>query len=111
ILPLLLIFLSFLATEREITEKLASKYNAQTEVIAWDNTRVDLLNDEYAIEVDWAYKWAEAVGQATYYGIVHNRKPGIILLRRKGENVDRYVYRCQVCCAKYGIPVWVEEVE
>mgnify|MGYP000707675155 CR=1 FL=1 len=42
--------------------------------------RVDCLSPEYAIEMDWAEKWAEAVGQSLYYARATERDPGIILL-------------------------------
>lgn len=47
--------------------------------------RVDCINDEYAIEVEWNKDWYEAVGQVLYYAAVENRKPGIILLCPSSE--------------------------
>ena len=47
--------------------------------------QVDCLSPEYAIEVEWAEKWAEAVGQSLYYADATARKPGIILLCEKSE--------------------------
>jgi hypothetical protein len=47
--------------------------------------RVDCLAAEYAIEVDWANHWAEALGQSLYYAGATNRKPGIILLCGQSE--------------------------
>ena len=62
--------------------------------------RVDCFNEEYAIEVDWAHKWAEAVGQSLYYAAATNRKPGIILLCEESEGpveglCRSYVYRLE----------------
>jgi hypothetical protein len=61
---------------------------------------VDCLDDEYAIEVEWAEHWAEAVGQSLYYAAATNRKPGIILLCRESEGpveglCRSYVYRLE----------------
>jgi len=40
----------------------------ETEKYLEDNSgRIDCLTDQYAIEVDFASKWAEAIGQALYY--------------------------------------------
>ena len=44
--------------------------------------RVDVLTDEYAIEIDFANKWKESIGQALWYSLQTNRKPGIILILR-----------------------------
>ncbi|HKK76094.1 MAG TPA: hypothetical protein VJ953_13530 [Saprospiraceae bacterium] len=42
--------------------------------------RVDILTEEYAIEVERADKWKNAIGQALWYGQQTNKKPGIVLL-------------------------------
>ena len=96
------------ADERSECERLAPKYNAETEVVLWDYTRVDLLNDEYAIEVDWAQKWAEAIGQSTYYGIITKKKPAIILLVTDKKRDAKYVYRALVVCTKLNIQLYLE---
>lgn len=103
------------ATAGEVAEcqRLAPKYHAATEVRLWDATRIDLLSDQYAIEVDYAPKWAEAIGQALYYASQrrlagHDQRPAIILLTRPGRNEARYIYRCQVVCAQHGITLFIE---
>lgn len=103
------LFISWaLADELSECRRLAPKYDAALEVRLWDGTRVDLLNDEYAIEADWAPKWAEAIGQSLYYAELTQRMPGIILLVKDPDKDARYVYRCQTVCAKHGIRLWVE---
>ena len=98
-----------LHTERDWQLMLAPKYNAEVEVRLWDRTRVDLVNGEYAIEIDFAHKWAEAIGQALWYAELTSKKPGIILIVKTTlEDEARYVYRCQAVCAKHGIKLWVE---
>ena len=61
---------------------------------------VDCLSPDYAIEVEWAHHWAEAVGQSLYYAGATNRKPGIILLCEQSEGpveglCRSYVYRLE----------------
>jgi len=113
-LILLLLFLASLpciAGEIEETARLAPKYKAQTEVRLWDGTRADLVSDNYAIEVDWASKWAEAIGQSLYYSSVTGKKPGIVLLVKDLAKEERFIYRCQTVCARCGITLWLEKVE
>lgn len=109
--PLLLLLLpsTALSDERSETERIAPQFNATTEASGWDQTRCDLLNAEYAIEVEWGHggKWKEAVGQAVYYSIIHNRKPGIVLLRSKGRFSERDAFRCQTVCTKLSIRLWI----
>lgn len=93
----LILFLS----EGEHAQRIAEQWNAKTEVRLWDATRVDILTLTHAYEVDWAPKWAEGIGQSLYYGIVTEKKPGLILLTKRNEN--RFVYRAQTVCAKHDI--------
>jgi len=72
------------------------------EVRLWDKSRCDLLGN-YAIEVDWAHKWAEAVGQSRLYGRITGRPPGIILLV-EGLGWEKYAVRCLLASSG---PVWI----
>ena len=45
-----------------------------------DRTRVDCLTDEYAIEYDWAKKWAESIGQSMYYARMTGKKPAVAII-------------------------------
>lgn len=97
--------------EVEEVRRIAPKYGAEVEVRQWDDTRIDMLTPTHAIEVDWSYKWAEAIGQSLYYSAVSGRKPGIVLLVKSLKKEQRHIFRCQTVCAKYGIWLSVEQVE
>ena len=73
----------------------------------WDNTRVDILTDKWAIEVDWSEKWAEAIGQALWYASVTTMKPGICLLYKNLSKEVNNIYRCNTICAKHNIELWL----
>lgn len=96
--------------EVEECRRIAPKYKATPEFRLWDDTRVDLLNDEYAIEVDYAHKWAEAIGQSLYYSNLTGKKPGIILFVKDIEKERQFVYRLQTVAVKYGITFWIEYI-
>ena len=100
-----------LGGEVEECQRLAPKYEGVTEAMQWDSSRVDILNDEYAIEVDWSEHWAEAIGQSLYYSILTGKKPGIILLIKDKKKETKHIYRCQTVCAKHNIRLFLEEVE
>jgi hypothetical protein len=68
--------------------------------------RVDCLTDEYAIEYDFANKWAEAVGQALYYAEKTGKKPAIVLIL-KNEQQKKHLPKAEVLCKKYGIELVV----
>ena len=73
----------------------------------------DCISPEYAIEVEWAYHWAEAVGQALSYATEVNRKPGIIFLCPSSDQRDEglcrsYMYRLEYALkhVRTHIEVW-----
>ena len=47
-----------------------------------DRSRVDCLTDAYAIEVEFARKWAEGIGQSLYYAQETGRQPAIGIIVR-----------------------------
>ena len=57
--------------------------NGTKQVTLRDRTRADCFKDGYAVEVDFADKWAEAIGQSTHYALVSNLKPMIALIIEK----------------------------
>lgn len=64
------------------------------EVILWDMTRVDCMTKDYAIEFDFAKKWAESIGQALYYSKLTGKAPAIVLILTSPTDY-RYVKRIE----------------
>jgi len=64
------------------------------EFILWDNTRVDCLTKDYAIEFDFAKKWAESIGQSLYYSKMTGKKPAVALILTDIKDY-RYVKRVE----------------
>ncbi len=72
-----------------------------------DKTRIDCLTDTYAIEFDFAKKWAESVGQALYYALQTNRRAGVALILENGARDMKYARRLAHIATKYDITVWL----
>ena len=72
--------------------KWCNQNNGITEYILPDKARIDCLTNDYAIEFDFAQKWAEAVGQSMYYANVMNKKPAIALIVKSKKDI-KYVKR------------------
>lgn len=70
-----------------------------------DGTRVDCLLDDYALEVDWAYKWAESIGQSLYYAMKTGKKPAVLLIL--GPDEERFLSRLNLVAEKYEITVFI----
>lgn len=93
-----------------LRDRLAAKnMDAQAEYVLPDGSRVDILTDVHAIEVEWAWKWKEAIGQSLFYALSTQRAPRVWLLRR-GPVDDKYYLRCLMVCVATGIELTVESV-
>lgn len=84
---------------------LAEQMGGEAEHRLPDGSRVDILTDATAWEVDWCRsgKWSQGCGQALYYGLATNREPGLILLQKDPTAERRHYLRALVVCARYGI--------
>jgi len=71
-----------------------------------DATRIDCLTGQYAIEFDFANKWAEAIGQTLYYSLSTNKKPGIVLIIEDETKDIKHLKRLKKICKCYKIKIW-----
>ena len=79
-LPLTSYAKSRLHSESYYQDKFCDDKWGLSEVILHNMTRVDCITFEYAIEVDFANKWYEAIGQSLYYAMETDMLPGIALI-------------------------------
>lgn len=116
VLALLWLTTPLMADERSETIRLAKKYGAvkngklQVDVVMPDGTRCDLVSDTYAIEVDYAPKWPQSIGQATLYSIWTRRTAAVLILSR-GEVDKLHLLRCRMVCDRLRIRMFVERVK
>lgn len=89
-------------------DRFAEIKNGVTEVVLKDRTRVDIVTEEYTIEVDFAEKWAESGFQSLHYANALNKKAGILLVWEGSED-ERYLKRLLDVIAEHDLPitVWV----
>ena len=74
------------------------------EAILWDMTRVDCLTKDYAIEFDFAKKWAESIGQSLYYSKMTGKKPAVTLIL---TNLTDYKYVKRIERLDHGIKIFL----
>ena len=108
--PLALLIASATLTERFHADEIAAKLGGPTEVVLLDPSRVDVLTDQWAIEVDWAPKWAESIGQSLYYAQATDREPVAILLVGRSDSDSVYWLRAKAASASAGVHVWTYNV-
>lgn len=83
-------------------EQYAKKLGGRIEVAMPDGTRCDILTDTHAIEVDFADKWAEAVGQSLNYAMQTGKKAGIVLvLKDRGD--EKHLERLREMARHYSM--------
>ena len=114
-LKILLIFLILLIpstadaalffNERHYQTQWCEQWHGQEEYKLEDGTRVDCLTTNYAVEFDFAKKWAESIGQSLYYGLMTGKKPAIVLIIEKPSDFI-YYNRIKEICAIHGITLW-----
>lgn len=62
------------------------------EYVLPDKTRIDCLTTEYAIEFDYAKKWAESIGQSLYYAKMTGKKPAVAIIMSSPSD-EKYIKR------------------
>ena len=109
----LLVFIAIFATtmahakHKQFEHEYVSQYcDGTIEFILPDRTRIDCLTDKYAIEFDFASKWAEAIGQSLHYAYMTGRDPAIYLILESRKDM-RFVKILTTLCNIYGIKLFL----
>ncbi len=97
--------LNEMAWQRRLAEALGE--TAEWEVRLWDRTRVDIVHGNNAIELDWASKWAEGIGQSLWYAATTRKDPVLCLICTDIMDQGRFIYRAQTVTFRAGIKLWV----
>jgi hypothetical protein len=91
--------------EKEYQQYWCSKYNGQTEVKLGDKTRVDCLTENFAVEFDFASKWAECLGQSLHYANLTGKRPACVLIIEHGKDWKHYK-KLRRTARKHAVKVW-----
>lgn len=83
-------------------EYVSQHCDGRTEFVLPDRTRVDCLTDKYAIEFDFASKWAQTLGQSLHYAHMTGRNPAIYLILESEKDVH-FIDILTPLCNIYGI--------
>ena len=112
-----LVLLAFVAlplfgkqSERYYQEKFAREIGGQVEVVMKDGTRCDILTATHAIEVDFARKWAEAIGQSLNYSMLTGKRPAVALIVLSPSD-NKYIERVRKISAKYGLGLTIYTID
>jgi hypothetical protein len=95
--------------ERDYQRQWAQENGGVVEVRLGDGSRVDVVTSEYAVEIEYARKWAEAVGQSLFYAQVTGKKAVIVLITGSGDT--GLVNRLKQVIAYHKLPILVQELK
>lgn len=91
-------------SEREWVDHLLSVIPKSVSFVGtYDGRQCDIVTERLAIEVDWAPKWAEAIGQSWGYAAALSRDPCVLLLRRS-ESDKTHLLRAVIACRRSKTP-------
>jgi hypothetical protein len=82
------------------------KNHGQLEVTLPNQTRCDCLTEYYAVEVEFADKWSDAVGQSLNYALESHKRAGIVLILESSLD-DKYLKRLNAIIIHFGLPIKV----
>lgn len=71
-----------------------------------DGRRIDCLTEQYAIEIEFARKWPEAIGQSLNYSMLTGKKAGIVLILKTAEDHAHW-QRLLTVIKHYALPIKV----
>ncbi len=91
--------------EAEYNKRYCANIGGITEYRNTDSTRVDCLTKNNAIEMDFAEKWAEGVGQALYYGQLTGKKGKLVLIMENPEIEMKYFERAKLLSGIYNFDI------
>jgi len=109
----ILIIISFLLASFHASQALALERHYQAKWCAEQSgsphrlpnrTEVDCLTATHAIEVDYAKKFYEAIGQSLFYAMHTGKRAGILLIVDLPKD-QRYLDRLNRTINHYGLPI------
>ena len=115
-----LISFSVEAREREsyYQRHFCNMIEGEKEYVLKDKRRIDCLTNKYAIEIDFAEKWPECMGQAVGYSLAINEernhkryKTNPMCALIVGENDSRHVERARAVSNKINVKLIIIDAE
>ena len=99
--------------ERDYQQVWCDAHSGEVEVRLRDSTRVDCIADidgvAYAIDFDFAKKWAEAIGQSMYYAKMTRREPGVVLIVEDFDSDLKHINKITYAMQDAGIRLWLTQ--
>ena len=99
-----LLWAGHLHPEKWYQDKWCAEQSGKAEVVLPDQTRCDCITETNAVEVDFARKFYEAIGQSLYYSMLTGKRAGILLIIEDPGDL-KYWDRMNETIRCFGLPV------
>lgn len=95
-------------SERWYQAEWCQEHNGQAEAVLEDQTRCDCITATHAVEVEFAKRWSQAVGQSLHYALKTGKRAGIVLILARPSS-EKYLHRLKAIVDHFTLPitVWV----
>ena len=90
--------------EKWYQDRWCAKNGGKAEVVLPDKTRCDCIVAENAVEVEFANKWAESIGQSLYYSLQTGKRAGIVLII-ENDSDQKYWIRLNSTIQHFKLPI------
>lgn len=97
---------AFAHSERYYQDEWCIKQQGVMESKLDDHTRIDCLTIDYAVEVEFAHKFYESIGQSLHYAMMTGKKAAILIVLQKSGD-SKYVSRLLGIIQHYSLPITV----
>ena len=97
--------------EKWYQEKWCNSHDGTMEVVLEDGSRCDCLTSDYAVEFDFASKWAESIGQALLYSAYTGKRAGIVLIMENPEKDEIFINRINKVIESHDLPIKVWSIK
>lgn len=100
---------ALLSTESDYRDHICGAAGWQMEQRLPNGTKADCVSETHAWEIDFAHKWAEALGQSLNYAAETGKTPGIILVckHRTEARCLKWALRLEQTIKRWQLPVKV----
>jgi hypothetical protein len=92
--------------KKHYQETWCNAFNGRMDVVMEDGGLADCITEKYAVEVDFAPNWKEAVAQSVLYAIMTKKKPAVVLIVENPETELRYLERLKKVTGHLDIMMW-----
>lgn len=91
--------------EKEYQQAWCDRFHGETEVRLEDGTRADCITENFAVEFDFASKWAEGLGQALHYSDLTGKRPAVVLIIEQPKDW-KHLKKLKRTARKRAVKVW-----